>query len=113
MKSSPILRLILKKRHLILKNAQNETFNIDKVLPESFALVRGGKKDAGRETLQCSFGGLILHKGKIAEMKTGEGKTLVSTLPAYLNSLTGKGVHIVTVNIIGRDSNGWEKFLII
>ena len=52
-------------------------------------------------------GGLMLHKGKIAEMKTGEGKTLVSTLPAYLNSLTGKGVHIVTVNdyLAQRDSD--------
>ena len=56
-------------------------------------------------------GGLMLHKGKIAEMKTGEGKTLVSTLPAYLNSLTGKGVHIVTVNdyLAKRDSEWMGK----
>ena len=56
-------------------------------------------------------GGLMLHKGKIAEMKTGEGKTLVSTLPAYLNSLSGKGVHIVTVNdyLAKRDSEWMGK----
>ena len=59
-------------------------------------------------------GGIILHQGKIAEMKTGEGKTLVSTLPAYLNSLTGKGVHIVTVNdyLAKETLNGWVKFSI-
>ena len=57
----------------------------------------------------------MLHNGKIAEMKTGEGKTLVSTLPAYLNSLAGKGVHIVTVNdyLAKRTRFGWVKFLII
>ena len=57
-------------------------------------------------------GGLILHGGKIAEMKTGEGKTLVSTLPAYLNSLDGKGVHVVTVNdyLAKETLNGWVKF---
>ena len=82
------------------KKAQNGSLKFDEIIPETFALVR----EAARRTLgerhydvQLS-GGLILHNGKIAEMKTGEGKTLVSTLPAYLNSLTGKGVHIVTVN---------------
>ena len=66
----------------------------------AFALTR----EAGRRTLGMRhfdvqlIGGIVLHQGKIAEMKTGEGKTLVATLPAYLNSLTGKGVHIVTVN---------------
>ena len=81
------------------KNAQNGSFNIDEIIPESFALVR----EAAKRTLQERHynvqlaGGLILHEGKIAEMKTGEGKTLVSTLPAYLNSLTGKGVHIVNL----------------
>ena len=65
--------------------------------------------------MMFSSQGLILHKGKIAEMKTGEGKTLVSTLPAYLNSLTGKGVHIVTVNdyLAKEMQRGWEEFLII
>ena len=73
---------------------------MDDIIPESFALVREAAKRTLNERhydVQIA-GGLILHKGKIAEMKTGEGKTLVSTLPAYLNSITGKGVHIVTVN---------------
>ena len=86
---------------------------IDELLPESFALVR----EAARRTLGERhydvqiLGGLILHQGKIAEMKTGEGKTLVSTLPAYLNSLDGKGVHIVTVNdyLAKRDSEWMGK----
>ncbi|WP_373499356.1 preprotein translocase subunit SecA [Desulfococcus sp.] len=77
---------------------QGET--IDDLLPEAFATVR----EASVRTLRMRhfdvqlIGGVVLHQGKISEMKTGEGKTLVSTLPAYLNSLTGKGVHIVTVN---------------
>ena len=90
------------------KNAQNGLLNIDKIIPESFALVReAAKRTLGERHYDVQLaGGLILHKGKIAEMKTGEGKTLVSTLPAYLNSLTGKGVHIVTVNdyLAKRDS---------
>jgi len=73
---------------------------LDEVLPEAFALIR----EAAKRTLnQRHFdvqliGGMILHQGKIAEMKTGEGKTLTATLPVYLNALTGKGVHVVTVN---------------
>ncbi len=73
---------------------------LDAVLPEAFAVVR----EAGKRTLQMRhfdvqlIGGMVLHNGKIAEMRTGEGKTLVATLPAYLNALTGNGVHIVTVN---------------
>ena len=73
---------------------------LDDLLPEAFAVVR----EAGRRVLGLRhfdvqlLGGIILHKGQIAEMKTGEGKTLVATLPSYLNALTGKGVHIVTVN---------------
>jgi preprotein translocase subunit SecA len=73
---------------------------LDELLPEAFAVVR----EASRRTLgQRHFdvqlvGGMVLHEGKIAEMKTGEGKTLVATLPVYLNALTGKGVHVVTVN---------------
>ena len=90
------------------KRAQNGSFNLDELIPETFALVR----EAARRTLNERHydvqlaGGIILHNGKIAEMKTGEGKTLVSTLPAYLNSLQGKGVHIVTVNdyLAKRDS---------
>ena len=82
------------------KKAQNGSFNLNEILPECFALVREAAKRTLNERhydVQLA-GGIILHEGKIAEMKTGEGKTLVSTLPAYLNSLTGKGVHVVTVN---------------
>ena len=73
---------------------------IDKLIPESFSLVReASRRVLGERHFDVQLaGGIILHHGKIAEMKTGEGKTLVSTLPAYLNSLGGKGVHIVTVN---------------
>src|SRR5947207_14134342 len=73
---------------------------LDAILPEAFAVVR----EAGKRALSMRhfdvqlLGGIALHNGKIAEMRTGEGKTLVATLPAYLNALTGKGVHIVTVN---------------
>lgn len=81
---------------------------LDKILPEAFALVR----EAGKRVLNMRHfdvqlvGGYFLHNGHIAEMRTGEGKTLVATLPAYLNALTGKGVHIVTVNdyLAKRDS---------
>ena len=90
------------------KNTQNGSLNIEEIIPESFALVReAAKRTLGERHYDVQLaGGLILHQGKIAEMKTGEGKTLVSTLPAYLNSLTGKGVHIVTVNdyLAKRDS---------
>ena len=74
--------------------------SLDDLLPEAFAVVReAGKRVLGLRHFEVQIlGGTILHKGQIAEMKTGEGKTLVSTLPAYLNALTGKGVHVVTVN---------------
>jgi preprotein translocase subunit SecA len=95
------------------KNAQNGTLKIDEIIPESFALVReAAKRSLGERHYDVQLaGGLILHSGKIAEMKTGEGKTLVSTLPAYLNSLEGKGVHIVTVNdyLAKRDSEWMGK----
>jgi preprotein translocase subunit SecA len=82
------------------------------ILPEAFALVR----EASRRTLGLRhfdvqlIGGVVLHQGRIAEMKTGEGKTLAATLPAYLNALEGKGVHIVTVNdyLASRDSE-WMR----
>ena len=85
---------------------QGET--LDDLLPEAYATVR----EAGRRVLNMEhfrvqlIGGIILHQGRIAEMKTGEGKTLVSTLPAYLNALEGKGVHVVTVNdyLAARDA---------
>jgi len=95
------------------KNTQNGSLNIEEIIPESFALVReAAKRTLGERHYNVQLaGGLILHQGKIAEMKTGEGKTLVSTLPAYLNSLTGKGVHIVTVNdyLAKRDSTWMGK----
>ena len=95
------------------KNAQNGTLKVDEIIPESFALVReAAKRSLGERHYDVQLaGGLILHSGKIAEMKTGEGKTLVSTLPAYLNSLEGKGVHIVTVNdyLAKRDSEWMGK----
>ncbi|MBO7710894.1 MAG: preprotein translocase subunit SecA, partial [Lachnospiraceae bacterium] len=78
--------------------ANGET--LDDLLPEAFAVVReAAKRSIGLEHYRVQLiGGIILHQGRIAEMKTGEGKTLVSTCPAYLNALTGRGVHIVTVN---------------
>ena len=79
---------------------QNEGESLDNILPEAFAVVREGAKRAlNMEHYRVQLiGGTILHQGRIAEMRTGEGKTLVSTLPAYLNALEGKGVHVVTVN---------------
>ena len=83
---------------------------LDQLLPEAFAVVR----EAGRRTLNMRhfdvqlIGGMVLHRGKIAEMKTGEGKTLVATLPAYLNALAGQGVHVVTVNdYLARRDSEW------
>jgi preprotein translocase subunit SecA len=90
------------------KNAQNGSQKLSDIIPECFALVReAAKRTLGERHYDVQLaGGIILNSGKIAEMKTGEGKTLVSTLPAYLNSLTSKGVHIVTVNdyLAKRDS---------
>ena len=73
---------------------------LDDILPEAFAVVReAGKRVLGMRHFDVQLiGGIVLHQGRIAEMKTGEGKTLVATLPCYLNALTGKGVHVVTVN---------------
>ena len=82
------------------KNRYAEGESLDSLLPEAFATIR----EAARRVLNMEhyrvqiIGGVILHQGRIAEMRTGEGKTLVSTLPAYLNALAGKGVHVVTVN---------------
>ena len=84
--------------------------SLDDLLVEAFAVVR----EAGRRVLNMRhfdvqlIGGIVLHSGKIAEMKTGEGKTLVATLPAYLNALVGKGVHVVTVNdYLARRDSEW------
>ena len=73
---------------------------LDEILPEAFAVVReAGKRVLGMRHFDVQLiGGMVLHEGQIAEMKTGEGKTLVATLPSYLNALTGRGVHVVTVN---------------
>ncbi len=90
----------LKAKTAELKQRLKDGETLDDILPEAFALVR----EASKRTLnQRHFdvqliGGIVLHQGKIAEMRTGEGKTLAATLPAYLNALEGKGVHIVTVN---------------
>ena len=95
------------------KDVQNGSVKLDAIIPESFALVReAANRTLGERHFDVQLaGGLILHKGKIAEMKTGEGKTLVSTLPAYLNALLGNGVHIVTVNdyLAKRDSEWMGK----
>ncbi len=86
---------------------------LDGILPEAFAVVReASKRVLGMRHFDVQLiGGIILHQGRIAEMKTGEGKTLVATLPAYLNALTGKGVHIITVNdyLAKRDSEWMGK----
>ena len=73
---------------------------LDELLPEAFAAVReAGKRTLGQRHFDVQLvGGMVLHDGKISEMKTGEGKTLVATLPVYLNALAGNGVHVVTVN---------------
>ena len=73
---------------------------LDELLPEAFAVVReAGRRVLGQRHFDVQLvGGMVLHDGKISEMKTGEGKTLVATLPVYLNALAGKGVHVVTVN---------------
>ena len=90
----------LKSKTQEFKSRLKDTETLDDILPEAFAVVR----EAAGRTLGMKhyrvqlIGGIILHQGRISEMKTGEGKTLVSTLPAYLNALTGEGVHIVTVN---------------
>jgi preprotein translocase subunit SecA len=93
------------------RRLENEVLN--EILPEAFAVVR----EAGRRVLNMRhfdvqlIGGMVLHQGKISEMKTGEGKTLVATLPVYLNALPGRGVHVVTVNdyLAKRDSEWMGK----
>ena len=102
-----------KEKTLNLKRSLKEGNSINNIIPDSFALVReAAKRTLGERHYDVQLaGGIILHQGKIAEMKTGEGKTLVSTLPAFLNSLTERGVHIVTVNdyLARRDSEWMGK----
>ena len=91
--------------------AKGET--LDQILPEAYAVVReASTRVLGMRHFDVQMmGGVVLHQGRIAEMKTGEGKTLVATLPVYLNALTGKGVHVITVNdyLATRDSEQMGK----
>ncbi len=95
-----------------LKNQVRSGEALEKILPQAFALVReSSKRNLGLRHYDCQLvGGVILNEGKIAEMATGEGKTLVATLPCYLNALTGKGIYVITVNeyLAERDAN-WMR----
>jgi preprotein translocase subunit SecA len=103
----------LKSRTTEFKNRLSAGETLDNILPEVFATVReASKRVFGMRHFDVQLiGGLVLHQGKIAEMRTGEGKTLMATLPVYLNALTGKGVHVVTVNdyLAKRDSEWMGK----
>ena len=103
----------LREKTREFKKRLSEGETLDDLLPEAFATVReAAKRVLGMEHYRVQIiGGIILHQGRIAEMKTGEGKTLVSTLPAYLNALEGRGVHIVTVNdyLAKRDAEWMGK----
>lgn len=100
----------LKDQTKILKSRLAKKETLDKILPDAFAVVReASTRTLGQRHFDVQLiGGMVLHEGKVAEMKTGEGKTLVATLPVYLNALSEKGVHIVTVNeyLAQRDA-GW------
>jgi preprotein translocase subunit SecA len=95
------------------KQRHQQGESLDKLLPEAFAVVReGGRRALGMRHFDVQLiGGMVLHYGKIAEMRTGEGKTLVATLPVYLNAISGKGVHVVTVNdyLASRDAHWMGK----
>ncbi|MDO5555082.1 MAG: preprotein translocase subunit SecA [Clostridia bacterium] len=103
----------LKNKTTLFKKRLSEGETLDEILPEAFATVReASKRVLGMRHFDVQLiGGIILHQGRISEMKTGEGKTLVATLPVYLNALTGKGVHVVTVNdyLAKRDSEWMGK----
>ena len=103
----------LKGKTTEFKNRLEKGESLDDLLPEAFAVVReASKRVLGMRHFDVQLiGGIILHQGRIAEMKTGEGKTLVATLPVYLNALTGKGVHVITVNdyLAKRDSEWMGK----
>ncbi|GAB2234509.1 hypothetical protein Droror1_Dr00003764 [Drosera rotundifolia] len=90
----------LRERTGVLRERARRGESLDALLPEAFAVVReASKRVIGLRPFDVQLiGGMVLHKGEIAEMRTGEGKTLVAILPAYLNALTGEGVHVVTVN---------------
>ncbi|OLE65193.1 MAG: preprotein translocase subunit SecA [Acidobacteria bacterium 13_1_20CM_2_68_14] len=100
----------IRSKTVELKERLERGVALDDVLPEAFALCReAGRRTVGMRHFDVQLiGGMVLHQGKIAEMKTGEGKTLVATLAAYLNALTGKGVHVVTVNdYLARRDAAW------
>ncbi len=103
----------LKGKTKEFKKRLEEGETLDQLMPEAYAVVReAARRTLGMEHYRVQLiGGIILHQGRIAEMKTGEGKTLVSTLPAYLNALEGKGVHVVTVNdyLAHRDAEWMGK----
>ena len=103
----------LKNQTAVLKERLANGETTDDILPDAFAVCREGAwRVLGMKHYPVQIiGGIVLHQGRIAEMKTGEGKTLVATLPAYLNGLTGEGVHIVTVNdyLARRDSEWMGK----
>jgi preprotein translocase subunit SecA len=107
---TPLSDADLRAKTSTLRERSTQGATLDELLPEAFAVVR----EAGRRMLNMRhfdvqlIGGMVLHNGRIAEMKTGEGKTLVATLPAYLNALAGKGVHVVTVNdYLARRDSEW------
>ena len=92
------------------RNRLEQGENVDALLPEAFAVVReAGRRALGMRHFDVQLiGGMVLHQGKIAEMRTGEGKTLVATLAVYLNALPGRGVHVVTVNdYLARRDTEW------
>ena len=103
----------LRAKTKLFKERLNEGETLDELIPEAFAVVReASKRVLGMRHYRVQLiGGIVLHQGRIAEMKTGEGKTLVATLPVYLNALSGKGVHIVTVNdyLARRDAEWMGK----
>jgi len=105
----------LKKVTPLLKKRLTDGETLDDILPDAFAVVR----EASTRVLKMRhffvqlIGGAALHQGRIAEMRTGEGKTLVATLPAYLNALTGQGFNVVTVNdyLPSVIPNGWARYI--
>src|SRR5579863_276487 len=100
----------LKTRISAIEDREERAYALDEALPEVFAIVReASKRTLGQRHFDVQLiGGMVLHQGKIAEMKTGEGKTLVATLPAVLNALSGRGVHVVTVNdYLARRDSEW------
>ena len=100
----------LKAVTVALRSRYTEGESLDDLLPEAFAAVReASKRTIGMRHFDVQLiGGIVLHEGKIAEMRTGEGKTLVATLPTYLNAISGEGAHVITVNdYLAKRDAGW------